>query len=138
MIPNIVFTIITAIRPPHQIIILENITQANCSVTGKHITVDSLSNYTLILLAAIYAAIFLVLSVYIGFRSCTIKQKNFNDSCQVIFLLGFIFVNLCILASLHPIFLLRRKEHIARSISASGVLIFAVTFQLVLFFPKLV
>ena len=77
MIPNIVFTIITAIRPPHQIIILENITQANCSVTGKHITVDSLSNYTLILLAAICSN----LSCTIGLHRIQIlhnKAKKFQ------------------------------------------------------------
>ena len=138
LIPNVLFAILCTLWPPTHKVSLTEVDRGRSIVTEKHITVTTHSTYTFVLLGVTYTVTFLVLLLYIGFNSRNIRQKNFNDSRQIIFLLGVIFLTLCFTVSLFLTFLLLKRENLARFVMSTGLIMFALVCQVVLFSPKLV
>ena len=85
LIPNVLFAILCTVWPPtHKVSLMED-DRGRSIVTEEHITVTTHSTYTFVLLPVTYTVTFLILLLYIGFNSRTIRQKNFNDSHQIIY-----------------------------------------------------
>ena len=138
VVPNIVLAIIFALMPPQHINRPIVTRRDNVIVKENHISDDStalISAY----FSAVYILVFLVLLVYISITSRkNIRIKLFNDSRQVLFLLGVIFVTICITCVLYTVLRMTRQDHLARSIMITGLIVFSLSCQLGLFSMKLV
>lgn len=138
VVPNILLAILLALRPPRYKTVVPTVTRrGNVIVEENHIVADPVALIS-VYISAVYILIFLVILVYLSITSRKVRIKIFNNSCQVLFLLGVIFVTICITDVLYIVLSLTRQEHLARSIMIIGLIIFSLSCQLGLFTSKLV
>ena len=125
------------IQPLRYIIVSIRIQRGDITVTERHIISPPHEFISIAVLTGVYIIICIVLLLYMSFISRKIRLRNFNDSRQVIFLLGVMFVTVC---NAHTVFItlyLRSQEHVARIVSILSILAYSLMCQLILFFPKL-
>ena len=137
VVPNILLAILLALRPPQLTEVPTVTRRGNVIVEENHIVADPIAIIS-VYISAVYILIFLVILVYLSITSRKVRIKIFNNSCQVLFLLGVIFVTICITDVLYIVLSLTRQEHLARSIMITGLIIFSLSCQLGLFTTKLV
>ena len=134
--PNIVFLVFIR-QPPSPTSFFMTVTRGDIVVIVKHIRVTMASCAVLISLSIVYIIVFVILCIYITFNSHKVRLEYFNDSNQVIFLLGVTLVNVAITVPTLIVFLLRKNEPVGLSVFTMNSIVFSFSCQLILFFPKI-
>ena len=137
IIPNIAAAILVILHPPEPVYNVLKVTKNNLTVSQVHVQVESTSMLVSIVLAVVYIILFLTLVLYIGIRNSKIKHKNFNKSCQIYFLLAVVMVTVILSISITIIYLQVNNEPVANTVLIVGILIIAVSYQVILFLPPI-
>ena len=80
---------------------------------------------------------YLLLVCIFGTLNRNIKHKYFNDACQIYLLIMVVIVILLLGISLYIVYTLRKEVAIAEPILVTGLLVFDVVSQVILFLPKI-
>ena len=135
--PNIIFLLVFIRQPPSPTSVFMTVTRGDDVILVKHIKVTLASSAVLMSFSIVYIIVFVILCVYIAFNSHKIRLEEFNDSNQVIFLLGVTLVNVAITVPTLVVFLLKKNEPVGWSVFTMNSIVFSFSCQLILFFPKI-
>ena len=137
IIPNIAAAILVILYPPKPEQSIVKVFENNLSISKVHIQIEFKSMLVSIVLAMVYIILFLTLVLYIGVRNSRIKYKMFNKSCQIYFLLAVILVTMILSISITIIYLQVNNEPVANAVLIIGILIIALSYQVILFLPPI-
>ena len=137
VIPNIAAAILVILYLPKPEQSIVKVIENNLSISKVHIQVEFESVLVFIVMAMVYIILFLTLVLYIGVRNSRIKYKMFNKSCQIYFLLAVILVTMILSISISIIYFQVNNEPVANAVFIIGILIIAVSYQVILFLPPI-
>ena len=81
--------------------------------------------------------VYILMVIILGILNRNIKHKHFNDACQIYLLITVVLLILFLTLSFYIIYALRMEVIIAESILPTGLLIFDLVCQMILFLPKI-